>query len=223
MKFNELSLGLKLELQLVGNDGRRIDKPFVSEFEWAVGDNVLVIAAPIVEGRLYPVQVGTRVAVSFIKDNNLYEFEAVVLDRESKNNLALLKIQTSGQIEKIQRREFFRFDCCIPVNYKEIDLAKEKFDANRKFVETVTRDLSGGGLCMRLKEPVEVGKLLECELFIADKVSFIGKIIRLTKYDNTQGIYKYEIGVIFEKIDKIVREKVISYIFQEQRKLLKKG
>ncbi len=223
MKFKDLSLGLKLELQLFGNDGNRIDKPFVSEFEMASGEDIIFIAAPIAEGRLYPVQIGTIATVSFIKDNNLYEFEAVVVDRESKNGLALLKIQTRRQIERVQRREFFRFDCCIPVNYREINLTKEKFNSDNKFIETVTRDLSGGGLCMRLKEPVEVGKLLECELFITDKVVFIGKVVRFTKYDILQGIYKYEIGVIFEKIDKLVREKVISYIFQEQRKLLKKG
>jgi c-di-GMP-binding flagellar brake protein YcgR len=38
-----------------------------------------------------------------------------------------------------------------------------------------------------------------------------------------QGQYKYEIGVYYEMMDQITREKVISYIFQEQRRLLKKG
>ncbi|OPZ84169.1 MAG: Flagellar brake protein YcgR [Firmicutes bacterium ADurb.Bin419] len=145
------------------------------------------------------------------------------MDRDSKHNLALLKVQTRGQFEKIQRREFFRFDCCIPVNYREFEFTEEKTDQDKKFMDTVTRDLSGGGLCMRLKEPVEVNKLLECELYIPDRVSFIGRVVRFTKYDSLQGSYRYEIGVVFEKIDKIGREKVISYIFQEQRKLLKKG
>lgn len=223
MKLKDLSLGLKLELQLLGNDGRRIDKPFVSEFEFAQDENIAFIAAPITEGRLYPVQIGTIVMVSFIKENNLFEFEAVVLDRESKQNLAMLKIQQRGQIERIQRREFFRFDTCISIKFREINLRKLKLESDGIFIEAVTRDLSGGGLCIRLKEPVEVDRLLECELYIGEKVSFIGKVVRLTKYDSPQGIYKYEIGVTFENIDKLTREKIISYIFQEQRKFLKKG
>ncbi|WP_010249134.1 flagellar brake protein [Acetivibrio cellulolyticus] len=223
MKYSDLNLGLKLELQLLGYDGRRIDKPFVSEFEWAVGNDTVFIAAPIHEGRLYPVQIGTRVIISFIKENNLFEFEAIVIDRESKHNLALLKIQAIGQIEKVQRREFFRFDCCVPVNYREVQLPKQEFKEDIQFIKTVTRDISGGGLCMRLKEPVEQDKLIECELFITSKINFFGRVVRLTKYDTIQGIYRYEIGVVFEKIDAIVREKVVGYIFQEQRRLLKKG
>lgn len=221
MKYNELNVGLKLELQLFGDEGKRVDKPFVSEFEWAEGKDIAFIAAPIHEGRLYPVQIGTKAAVSFIKDNNLYEFYANVIDRESKHNLAMLKIQTTSQIEKVQRREFFRFDCSIPVNYRVVESVKVK--SSEDYINTVTRDLSGGGLCMRLKEPVEMDKLLECELLISSKVNFIGKVVRLTKYDTMQGLYKYEIGISFEKIDGVMREKVISYIFQEQRRLLKKG
>lgn len=221
MKCDELNLGLKLELQLLGNDGIRINNPFVSEFEWAENKDILFVAAPIYEGRLYPVQIGTKVAVLFIKENNLYEFTAKVIDRESKHNLAMLKIQALSPIEKVQRREFFRFDTSIPVNYRIISTVNTK--STEDYIKTVTRDLSGGGLCIRLKEPIELDNFLDCELFISTKVCFIGRVVRLTKYDAMQGIYKYEVGVYFEKIEEALREKVISYIFQEQRRLLKKG
>jgi len=69
-------------------------------------------------------------------------------------------------------------------------------------------------VCIRLKERIETGELLECELFLNDfnKVSFL-------KND----VYKYEIGVKFEKIEERDRERIIGYIFQEQRRLIKKG
>lgn len=221
MKYSELNIGLKLEIQLVGDDDIRINNPFVSEFEGSEDKDILIIAAPIYEGRLIPVQVGTKITVSFIKENNLYEFSAKAIDRESKHNVAMLKIQPLSQIEKVQRREFFRFDTSIPVNYRIIDNVNTK--STQDYIKTVTRDLSGGGLCMRLKEPIEIDSYLDCELFLSNKVTFIGKVVRLTKYDIMQGQYKYEIGVYYEKMDQAVREKVISYIFQEQRRLLKKG
>ena len=33
-----------------------------------------------------------------------------------------------------------------------------------------------------------------------NKIRFIGKIVRFTTYDTPVGMYKYEIGVFFEKI-----------------------
>lgn len=221
MNYKELNIGLKLEIHLFDKDGVKINPTFVSELEWVEKEDLLLIAAPIYEGRLFPVRIGVDIRVSFIKNDGFYEFSAKVIGRENKGNLALLKIQTLSQIQKIQRREFFRFDINIPVNYRVIESINTK--SKDEYIETITRDLSGGGLCMRLKEPIKVDKYLECELFITTKVQFIGRVVRLTEYDTMQGPYKYEIGVYFERIDDAMREKIISYIFQEQRRLLKKG
>jgi c-di-GMP-binding flagellar brake protein YcgR len=223
MEYNELNMGLKLELQLIDINGNKINKPFISEFEYAASDKSFFIAAPISEGNYYPVQIGTKVAISFARDGCFYGFEAVVTARENKNNLAMLKIQPIGQIVKIQRREFFRFESCIPVNYREFGHKNIRNAEDLKFISTVTRDISGGGLCVRLTNPIELNKLLEFELFITSKVEFLGRVVRFTKYDTMQGIYKYEMGVVYEMIDTTTREKIISYIFQEQRRLLKKG
>lgn len=221
MKYGDLDIGLKLEIQLYGNDGMKMNLSFVSELEWVEEKDILLIASPIYEGKLYPIHVGTLIAVSFTKSNNFFEFTAKVIGRENKDNLAMLKIQAISSIINIQRREFFRFEVNLPVNYRVIESVNMK--SNHEYMETVTRDLSGGGLCMRLKEPVEINKYLECELNLPDKIKFIGKVVRLTEYETLQGPYKYEIGVSFVRIDEAMREKVISYIFQEQRRLLKKG
>jgi c-di-GMP-binding flagellar brake protein YcgR len=221
MKYAELKVGLKLEIHVLAHDGNKINLPFVSELEWVEGDDILTIAAPIYEGRVYPIQVGKVIAISFIGNSNFYEFTAKVIARESKDNLALLKIQALSEISKIQRREFFRFEVNLPVNYRIVESANGR--SNQEYIETITRDISGGGLCIRLIEPVEIDKYIECELILSSKVKFIGKVVRLTTYDTLHGPYKYEIGVSFESIDEPMREKIISYIFQEQRRLLKKG
>jgi len=51
----------------------------------------------------------------------------------------------------------------------------------------------------------------------------LGRVVRLTEYDSKNDVYKYEIGVKFEKIEERDRERIIGYIFQEQRRLIKKG
>lgn len=221
MKYSDLDIGLKLEIQLFGNDGMKMNLCFVSELEWVEEKDILFIASPIYEGKLYPIHNGTLIAVSFTKNKDFFEFTAKVIGRENRDNLAMLKIQAISSIIKIQRREFFRFEVNLPVKFRVIESVNMKCD--QEYIETVTRDLSGGGLCMRLKEPIEIGKYLECELNLPDKIKFIGKVVRFTQYERMQGAYKYEIGVSFVRIDEVMREKVISYIFQEQRRLLKKG
>jgi len=59
-------------------------------------------------------------------------------------------------------------------------------------------------VCIRLKERIETGELLECELFLNDfnKVSFLERVVRLTEYDSKNDVYKYEIGVKFERLRK---------------------
>jgi c-di-GMP-binding flagellar brake protein YcgR len=224
MKLDDIGMGTKLELE-IHNDDNKPGKKFVSEFEWAEGNNTLFVATPISGGRVYPVSIGAKVNMYFIQGNNLLRFRAKVTDRGVKNNISLLKLKTDGEIEKIQRREFFRFDWNVPVNYRVLNSAKSGDADSRSFVRTITRDLSGGGVCIKLKEKIDYEKYIECELLFdtENKISFIGKIVRFTMYESKQGEYSSEVGVMFEKIDEKDRDRVISLIFQEQRRLIKKG
>ncbi|NLP13442.1 MAG: flagellar brake protein [Clostridium sp.] len=227
MRINELKAGLKLEVQLYSLRDIRTDTLLVSEFEWAENDKIFFIAVPIHRGRLYPISIGTQMEVIFIMQDNLYSFMAKVIDRGIKSRISLLKMEALTEIKKIQRREFFRFECALPIGYRLVDTQKKdnSDDEHRKFTKTYTRDLSGGGVCIRLSEKVDYGAIIECELSLNDfnKIRFIGKIVRFTTYDTPVGMYKYEIGVFFEKISEKDRERVISFIFQEQRRLIKKG
>ncbi|TYQ13179.1 UNVERIFIED_CONTAM: c-di-GMP-binding flagellar brake protein YcgR [Acetivibrio alkalicellulosi] len=225
MRIDQMSVGLKLEIRISRFDDSKKDDVYASQLEWAESNNVLFVAAPIYQGKVYPISVETQVGICFVKDNNLYEFRGKVIDRSTKHNISVLKIETLSEIKKIQRREFFRFDCTIPINYRILSSSGEKDQQNQSYIKTITRDLSGGGVCIKLMEKVEYGKLIECELFLNDfnKVCFSGKVVRFTEYETIKNTFKYEIGVLFEKIDEKSREKIISYIFMEQRRLIKKG
>ncbi|HPD00005.1 MAG TPA: PilZ domain-containing protein [Acetivibrio sp.] len=227
MRINELKIGLKLEVRLYSPRDIRTDTLLVSEFEWAENDKIFFIAVPIHRGRLYPIHIGTQMEVIFIMHDNLYSFIAKVLDRCIKNRISLLKMEALTQIRKIQRREFFRFECALPIGYRLVETQEhgDSENSDKEFIKTYTRDLSGGGVCIRLKEEVDYGAIIECELLLNDinRIRFIGRVVRFTTYDSPVGMYKYEIGVFFEKISEKDRERVVSHIFQEQRRLIKKG
>lgn len=224
MKFSDLKAGVKFELEIYNDMDERIDNNFISQFEWAVKDNIAFIAAPILEGNIYPVRLGSVMKGYFINKDDLYKFKAVVLDRTVRENLAYLKIELKSDIEKIQRRQFFRFDYSVPIKYRVVTSMNPEVNEKIPFIKTITRDLSGGGLCILLEAKVNLHEQVECELPVNNGrvVRFFGKVTRFTKRDPEEK-YKFEIGVSFRKIEYKDREAVIGFIFEEQRKLRKKG
>lgn len=224
MNITDLKLGTKLELELTDSSDSNHKVLLVSEFEWAEGNESAIIAAPIREGIYHPLRIGMTVNIYFNHNSEFYRFSADVWERIMKDNLPLIKIRVAGDFERIQRRQFFRFNCTIPVKYRIVAFTENLKSNKSPSVDAITRDLSGGGLCLAVREKVETEKLVECDLSLPEGkvINIIGKVLRLSDYEE-KGIYKYELGIEFIKIDNKCRESIIGFIFQEQRKLRKKG
>lgn len=228
MNVSELEIGTKLELEVFREDGTKAEPLLVSEFEWFAGSSEAVIATPIFEGSVIPLHSGTLLNVYFIKrrenDIQLYKFESRVVGRETSDNLHLLRIEISGGIEKVQRRNYYRLNCSLQAQYRIVDYLNDMYNENIPFKKTITNNISGGGVSLMLEDRIEVGKLIECEVFTGQekKVRFFGKVIR---YDRTEldGRFRYEAGVAYIRIQDNDREAVVRFIFDEQRKLRKKG
>lgn len=226
----DISEGTKLELKVYDEKGEKVELITVSEFQWADDEETAFIAAPIKEGVLYPVHRETNLDVFFLKKEgarknySLYHFMAQVVDRFNNDNVEQLMIKLKGDIKRIQRRNFFRFEYTLPVGYKVINTLNPMEYENNRYIKTITKDLSGGGISIRLMEEIKEGKLLECvlELGKSKNIVFIGKALRLSKYDINEK-FKYEVGIKFIKIEDRDRERLIKFIFDKQRILRKKG
>ncbi len=225
MKLSEIKTGTKLELEAFNTLNEKIDIKFVSQFETAVNEDEFIIAAPIIEGNVYPIRKGWKLNLYFLVKDNLYRIEAEVTGRKTIKNIAYLSAIKIGEIERVQRRQFFRFECSLPVRYRVMDMEPDKNSPEEtEFIKTITKDLSGGGVSLLLKERMEAGLLLECELWLTDtdKISFKGKVVRCSESE-VNANYAYEAGIQFYDIDYQDKEKIIKHIFTEQRKLIKKG
>ncbi len=228
MELTDIETGTRLELEPeYGTDSER--KPvYVSSFEWAEGRDSALITAPISAGRLVPLEKGAVYNICFLNKEgkllNLYKFRAVVRERLVIDNMHLLLIEKLGEIARIQRRNFFRLDCYVDVRYRVIKSISDDDNCDIPFRKTITSDLSGGGIRLLLDEKIDPGTYLECELFTETdrKIRFFGKVVRF-EHIGSGGKYRYAAGVAYVDIDEKEREDVIKYIFEEQRKLLKKG
>jgi len=225
MELFKPETGTKLELELLDNAGDRIEPILISEFESFENNNEAIIAAPIREGNIYPIHVGTHMNVYYLKskgkDISLFKFRAVVRGREKHDNLHFLRIALTDEIVKVQRRRYFRFECSLTVEYRVVESENDKNNSS-PFLNTLTYNLSGGGIGLLLEDRIEEGSFVECRINIGKEITFIGRVVRCVT-NEIETKFKYKAGIAFVKIENNDREAIVRYIFKQQRKLLKKG
>ena len=217
--------GTRLELEVYTDKENKIDINFVSMFEQMLDEQYVLISAPLHEGSLYPIRVGWAIDVYFFHDEKLYMFESRVIDRPIKSNMSFLKLEMTSSTKHIQRRDYFRFKCTLPIEYRKVDYSCLQVQKDENpFNKSLTKNLSGGGVCIFLNESIDIHQLVECRIKLEDNkvISFLGRIIRIRKLEQA-GKYQYETGVAFEIIENNDKEAIIKYIFKQERKLRSKG
>ena len=218
----KLTVGSKLEPELFDRHDKRIGPVMVSQFEAFLPDGSMEILTPIYEGRIYTVHTGAQMNVIYHREECMFKFLAEVLDRRRSGNIHILKIQPRSGEEPYQRRNFFRMNCLLDIQYRLFAQNPGKKAVKEEFQKGVTRNLSGGGLCLLLNEKPAVGWILEGVMNVGQEVRFKGRVIRVSNMtDKTK--YHYEVGAEFTEITSKDRERIIGFIFDSQRKLLNKG
>lgn len=221
-KIEDLPVGTKLEIIVTDPVEGRLNIGFVSEIENFRDEDTMIIAAPIFEAKVYPVRVGSKIEAYANKKNYLIKIAGIVTSRHSSDGIALLEIKIVQKKERIQRRQYFRMDCSVPIVFYV-----ERPEGAEMIIEEVTGrtiDLSGGGLLALTEKPLQKGDELKGKLFLDEEanVDIIGKVIRCeTKKINEE--LRYISSVSFLDLGYKEREMIIGYIFNQQRILLKKG
>lgn len=227
MEISDLKPGTKLELDLLNPDELDDFKKVASKLQ-GINENSLLIDAPIHGSMVYPVHIGATLNVYFSrktdKQIDVFRFKARVVGREYSGNLALLQIEAEGKMQMIQRRQFYRLECSLPLKYRIVTTMNPEYNKEIKFKASLSRNLSGGGLCICIEDRVNIGETVECEINLYEDVTirFYGVVVRLEEND-LENKYKFLAGITFKKIGNKDREAVVKYIFEQQRKLRKKG
>ena len=184
-----------------------------------ISDDQIWIMAIYKREELIPLRKGVKVEVLYEGDTAFYSLTTEITGRK-KDTLPMLSIKLTDNIERIQRRRFFRVQVNKKIEYISL---KEQIDKETKpeFKETVAIDLSGGGLLMVLKDELKINDRLMFKLDIEGLDKLIeGKIVRI-KY-NKDG-YSKTAGIEFIDLNRKDRDAIISYLFNYQRKLRRRG
>ncbi len=203
-------------------------------------DNSVTVAMPYEMGRLILLDLRESYEMVFYTDAGLYRVIAMVTNRHKEDNMfsATLTFQTS--LVKYQRREYFRLQCVIGIQFYVIpdELVKKRTE-NEIFAliennpelactekSAVVVDLSGGGVRFISTDRIEEDTYLAIKIPIMNETTnelymLPGRVILCHEVNNAPGRFetRFEFIIHTQKI----RDTIIKYIFEEDRKVRQRG
>ena len=182
------------------------------------------IAMPIFENRVVPLEVGDNYNLCFFTNSGLYQCVGKIQKRYAENKMYVMDVFFLTELKKFQRRKFYRLDCMFPIKYRPVPEGEED-DTPKDWEEGTISDLSGGGMRFHGKQELERGSLIEVMLPLSLQsgivpLTFLMKIIACVHYEGSR--IAYEIRGEFQNVKDTEREVVIKYVFEEQRRRMRK-
>jgi c-di-GMP-binding flagellar brake protein YcgR len=212
-----LSVGERIQIEYFDEAGRHNDyKSQIVE----IHDNDLVdILIPIHKKRDVYLRKDTVIKIVLTKGEAVYEIKAVIYETLFAS-IPLMRVKMLTEVHKIQRRNFYRLKVMLDIGIRLV----ENYDEKKYGVQSTCNmlDISTGGLSFSTRKEFHEKDMLELTLSLNDKkLTVFGKIVRRTFNDNYRAPFSY--GVEFFKISGNERNVITKFIYDEQRRLIKKG
>ncbi len=246
MLHEVLSVGDKIDIKPLSRNGKPVHtaKAFVSQLVDLIDGNVINIAAPIVYGRTIPLSVGGYYNLCFYTEKGLYQCNCMVISNHKDNNTIITVVRITTNLEKFQRRQYYRLECIHDIYYRPISLEEEILEKkmntesfvtpeamteaqnilaefDREWISASITDLSGGGARFNSEALHKSGDKVRIKLdFIAGKkvkkLVLNAKIISSKRIPVRVGMYEHRVE--FNDIMPNDREALIKYIFEQERR-----
>jgi c-di-GMP-binding flagellar brake protein YcgR len=182
-------------------------------------DDFMDVLIPIHKNRDVVLKLDTMLKVVISKGEAVYEFKAV-LHEKLFGRIPLYRLKILDEFNKIQRRNFYRLKLMRDIEAAQVEDLKE-----RKYGERFRcnlHDISAGGIHISTSKELQENELIEFKLNLNDnKLVVFGVVVRRTLSGNPRAQFSY--GIKFERMSEYERNVITKFIFEEQRRLIKKG
>lgn len=239
-----LELGGKIEIRLLNKDvHRRADgkkqPTMTSQLEEINESGELVIQMPMYHGKMVLLTVGTRYELVFYTKKGLCQAVGQVTERYKEDNFFLSKVVLLTHLKKYQRREYFRLECLL--NMEAYELKREdalRLDSAQLElricgdVETIMTeaqavivDISGGGIRFIGEKKYEQDQCLAVHTMLSNETTQQELIVAVSVISckrTANDASRFETRAEFLHLGERMREVIIKYIFDEDRKIRKK-
>lgn len=245
-----ICVGDKIELEhLKSATGRKLsDRKYGSKLLDYDGIRTAKIAMPLYEGKIIPLETGDEYTICFFTSAGLYQCIGQIKSRSVDQNVFVLVVEFITMPKKFQRRGFYRLDCLFPIRHRGISeaerilaeqLLRNEFgsSAERKqcedelkriapeWKEAMVSDISGGGIRFHGNEERAKDEIIEIflPLSIREEIVPVKVKMRVISCTHSRGTkVAYEVRGEFIDLEETTRELIIKYVFEEQRKRLRK-
>lgn len=225
MSIREVNIGTRLELEVTDSFNSDKSYSYVSQLLDVKDDDNIVIAAPIIEGRLAFVPNNSKIAVILNHPKyGLIAFDGTLISKDTHEAVAVFYLAISKDFYKIQRRNNYRLEIMLDVQYCDlkdsVKISKEEYD--NKLIKVYTKNISGSGALIVTNVNLDIGTKLFMRFELPDGTGIETKcvVVRSMRVENVSNI-KYNVGVRFLSIDKNLEDRLIKFIFKKQKEILK--
>lgn len=252
MKEQVIHVGDKVEMYKISVQSEmenQVRKQYISQILDYMDGEQLKFAMPMEAGRIIPLTVGDFYEVCFYTNSGLFQSSIEIIDRYKEENVHVMIGEFTSDLEKCQRRQYYRLEHIIDINYRyytkeeEIlerrlmvnDFANEEARMsckkilnevkNKWMIATIT-DISGGGVRFNSSILHKKGKLLYLRIPIvqdgAERIFELkGEVVNSVVLAKKTDYY--ETRVKFIEIDRDEREQIVKFIFAQERKMLRRS
>ena len=229
--FDIVRPGDRVDIETVVTEDKNDDKKYYITKVYDVGESGEVeVVMPSEKMRTVVLSVGVLYDLYFDAGKGIYACTAEVISRRNENGVAIAVLAPTTELRRHQRREYFRYDCVIGMNARELQADEAAFyekhgrlmNDEQPYDKGVIVDLSGGGMRFVSAQEYKQGSLVHCRFILnnRNKMTTYDEVVRILFADalaNNQTSREYR-GQ-FMKMESGEREEIIRFIFEEERKM----
>ena len=198
----------------------------------------IIFHIPTRRGHTVTIPMNVPFNAVFNTKSGMFQLSGEITKRGRLDNFPVYVFIPSTKLSKVQRRDYYRFQCLIPIQVLPIpdevailpnmalvedDLEKYGNTYGSPVAGNII-DISGGGAKFRAKEDVVTERFMYVSFKLKTKAidETINVIARRVKseYKDELKIFEHRIEFLFKEPED--RETIIKYIFDEDRRLRKK-
>lgn len=220
MLYDNINTGDNVEISLKLENGKS-SKSYISKVETVVSKDEILIQVPYSKGQLIKLPISDRYSMLFSTKNGMFRFDTAITGYTSIENFRYISCSLLSEGRKVQRRQYFRYNCDL--DFKLYKYINERL-AREKLLEGRLVDIGGGGIKFYSNTDIDVEDTIQTVLVLNNEFVIVDtKILAKFNIDPEKGNYRYQYRAEFKDISEADREKIIQFIFNEQRRNLRRG
>ncbi|MCM1156926.1 MAG: flagellar brake protein [Bacteroidales bacterium] len=191
----------------------------------------MLVSMPYRDGKMVPFSVGQEIQATFYTKSGLLRCQSKVMGRYKNGNIFFMELEQETDLIKVQRREYYRMDCYILIEYRIVGEEERKMIEADEFYDPeqtewewksgTMLDLSGGGshFVSAFQEEKDTMIQLRFDIHLGEKIESVSPYAMLLRSErNKNNSTIYDNYIMFWNVDGNLREKIIRYIFDAQRR-----